>query len=85
MHDMGDALASHKDAPFGKLWRTPPLWGIGVQKGVVPGVGYLHDGRARTLTEAILWHGGEAEYSASKFRALNEDLRRDLLNFISSL
>src|SRR5690606_32089657 len=65
LHDMGEGLADDfaEGLASGRMWRTPALWGIGYTKyvaGDIP-VGYLHDGRARTLTEAIIWHGGEAE------------------------
>lgn len=65
LHDMGEGLADGR-ADFeatGREWRTPPLWGIGLSQTVLPSSGYLHDGRARSLEEAILWHGGEAERS----------------------
>lgn len=85
VHEMGPALADPGGAPNAALWRTPPLWGIGAQQGVVPGVGFLHDGRARTLTEAILWHDGAAKRSADHFRALSAQDREDLMIFLNSL
>ncbi len=85
MHDMGPALAAPGAGSQSRQWRTPALWGIGAQSGVVPGVGYLHDGRARTLTEAILWHGGEGEHAVASFTRLGPDERRSLLNFLASL
>ena len=61
----GEANAS------GSEWRTPPLWNIGLTAGVSGGEAYLHDGRARTLEEAILWHGGEADASANAFLGMS--------------
>jgi len=69
LHDMGPGLADNRpdfDAS-GTEWRTPPLWGIGLTQTVLPYSSYLHDGRARTLEEAILWHGGEAEMAKQAF------------------
>ncbi len=87
LHDMGEALADGKrdgDAMPGE-WRTPPLWGIGLL-GVVSGhTRYLHDGRARDLTEAVLWHAGEAQRARDAFRELGVDDRRALLAFLASL
>ena len=62
LHDMGPDLANglaEGDAS-GQEWRTPPLWGLGLLQTVNPRAGFLHDGRARTVLEVILWHGGEA-------------------------
>ncbi|MNJ92711.1 Cytochrome c [compost metagenome] len=87
LHDMGDGLADGRqdfDAN-GRQWKTRPLWGIGQTQTVNPRAGFLHDGRARTLEEAILWHGGEAEYSKNKFVALPEADRGALIRFIRSL
>jgi CxxC motif-containing protein (DUF1111 family) len=70
------------------MWRTAPLWGIGYTDYVAGGAGrggYLHDGRARTLTEAILWHGGEAATSRQRFEALSKADREALLAFLQSL
>ncbi|MDE1190619.1 MAG: di-heme oxidoredictase family protein [Arachidicoccus sp.] len=89
LHDMGDSLADGRPdyLATGNEWRTMPLWGIGLfQK--VNGVGkdfYLHDGRARTVTEAILWHGGEAEKSKQQFVHLSKSDRTALLKFLASL
>jgi len=69
----------------GSEWRTPPLWGIGLAKTVNPRAGFLHDGRARTLEEAILWHDGEARASRQRFMALEADERAWLLGFLESL
>jgi len=87
LHDMGEALADGR-ADYeanGREWRTPALWGIGLAQTVLPYAGFLHDGRARTLEEAILWHGGEAEKSALAFKQLDATARADLLRFLSSL
>ena len=88
LHDMGPELAD--DRPVfeadGNEWRTPPLWGIGLAEKVAGGrTQYLHDGRAATLEEAILWHGGEAEKSREEFRKLPKADRELLLRFLASL
>ena len=87
LHDMGPGLADGRPdgAASGSEWRTPPLWGIGLQQRVNGHTFLLHDGRARDLTEAILWHGGEAEPTREAFRALDGDERADLLRFLESL
>jgi CxxC motif-containing protein (DUF1111 family) len=69
----------------GREWRTPPLWGIGLVKVVNRNAGFLHDGRARTLLEAILWHGGEAENSRRQFELSSPEERRALISFLMSL
>jgi CxxC motif-containing protein (DUF1111 family) len=69
----------------GREWRTPPLWGIGLFETVNGHSLYLHDGRARSLTEAILWHGGEAQGARDHFVALPAELRDALLRFLESL
>lgn len=90
LHDMGADLADNftEGQATGSMWRTSALWGIGYTERV-PGsagkVGYLHDGRARTLTEAILWHGGEATASRQRFEALSTADREALLAFLKSL
>ena len=87
LHDMGDALSDER-ADFeasGNEWRTPPLWGIGLFQDVNDHTRYLHDGRARNLEEAVLWHGGEAEASARAFTALSGDERAAVLRFLGSL
>lgn len=91
LHDMGPGLADalSEGQATGNLWRTSPLWGIGYTEYVaasknVP-VGYLHDSRARTLTEAILWHDGEAAASRRRFEALSKADRDALLAFLRSL
>jgi CxxC motif-containing protein (DUF1111 family) len=87
LHDLGPGLADGKrdgDAG-GAEWRTPPLWGIGLFRAVSGHTRYLHDGRARDLAEAILWHGGEAERSREAFRGLEREEREALLAFLGSL
>lgn len=87
LHDLGEGLADGlSDGDAGPSeWRTPPLWGIGLVPVVNGHERYLHDGRARGLEEAILWHGGEAARATASFRALPADARRDLLAFLRSL
>ncbi|MCH1920719.1 discoidin domain-containing protein [Shewanella sp. A3A] len=89
LHDMGDELADDFEEGLarGNMWRTSPLWGIGYTEYVAAGtpVGYLHDSRARNLTEAILWHGGEGEASKQRFALLTAQERQDLLAFLKSL
>jgi CxxC motif-containing protein (DUF1111 family) len=87
LHDMGDGLADGRPelVADGREWRTPPLWGIGLFRVVNGHELYLHDGRARGLAEAILWHGGEAEAARERFRALSADERAALLAFLASL
>lgn len=87
LHDMGPELADNRPdfLASGQEWRTPPLWGIGLQDEVNGHTFFLHDGRARNLTEAILWHGGEAEASRDAFKALSYDDRQALLAFLNSL
>lgn len=89
LHDMGEELADNfaEGLATGSMWRTPALWGIGYTKYVAAGtpVGYLHDSRARTLTEAILWHGGEAEVIKNRFVNLATEEREALLAFLRSL
>lgn len=69
----------------GTEWRTSPLWGLGLTQVVNPDAGFLHDGRARTISEAILWHGGEAQAAQTEYKNLNEDMRNQLLDFLNSL
>lgn len=87
VHDLGSELADNRPEfqASGTEWRTPALWGIGLTQTVLPYSGYLHDGRARTLEEAILWHGGEAENSKQAFKALSQDDRNALVKFLKSL
>ena len=87
LHDMGPGLADGRPdgEATGSEWRTPPLWGIGLVETVNRHTRFLHDGRARNLSEAILWHGGEAEASADAFRALPARARDALIAFLESL
>ncbi|HND17389.1 MAG TPA: di-heme oxidoredictase family protein, partial [Saprospiraceae bacterium] len=87
LHDMGEALADNRPdfEASGREWRTPPLWGIGLTKTVGSHTNFLHDGRARNLEEAILWHGGEAEKSKEAFRKMSKTERTALIRFIESL
>ncbi len=87
LHDMGPGLNDGvaEAGATGGEWRTPPLWGIGLTRLVSEQAGYLHDGRARTLLEAVLWHDGEARASVDRFRALSADERTALLAFLRSL
>lgn len=87
LHDMGPGLADGRpDYLAGPAeWRTPPLWGVGLAQRVNPAASFLHDGRARSLTEAILWHGGEAENAQAAFTRLPKVDRDDLLAFLNSL
>ncbi len=87
LHDMGDGLADGRPdfLADGREWRTPPLWGIGLIETVNGHTRLLHDGRARNLAEAILWHGGEAEESREKFIGLSREEREALIAFLQSL
>ena len=87
LHDMGAALADNRPdfLADGNEWKTPALWGIGLFERTNGTPFYLHDGRARTIQEAILWHGGEAEISKNKFMNLSADERNALIKFIKSL
>ncbi len=84
LHDMGEAL-SDGHAIFGaspREWRTAPLWGLGLHG---KGATYLHDGRARSIEEAIVWHGGEAEAAKAAFMALDGTTRRTLIEYLEYL
>lgn len=87
LHDMGPALADGRPDGLasGSEWRTPPLWGIGLVSVVNDHTRFLHDGRARDLAEAILWHGGEAHPARERFRKLPARERRELVAFLESL
>ncbi len=87
LHDMGAGLADGRPdfAASGREWRTPPLWGLGRAEEVADQVGYLHDGRARNLLEAILWHGGEGLRSREAVRKMDAEARAALLAFLGSL
>jgi CxxC motif-containing protein (DUF1111 family) len=87
VHDMGDALADGRPdyAASGSEWRTAPLWGLGLRQLVSEQTGLLHDGRARDIGEAILWHGGEAEWSRIQYIQMPRAQRAALVKFVSSL
>lgn len=87
LHDMGEDLADNTTAAraTGQEWRTPPLWGIGLTEQVSGHTRFLHDGRARNLLEAVLWHGGEAETAKNKIIDLSEIDRKALITFLESL
>lgn len=87
LHDMGDGLADGRPdfLANGNEWKTRPLWGIGLTQVVNGHTDFLHDGRAKNITEAILWHGGEALQAKNKFKALSTQDRNDLLSFINAL
>ncbi len=87
LHDMGEGLSDNRpegDAT-GREWRTAPLWGVGLATMVSKRAKFLHDGRARNIQEAILWHSGEAEGAKSRFMALRKAQREQLLQFVRSL
>jgi CxxC motif-containing protein (DUF1111 family) len=87
LHDMGEGLADHRPegVATGTEWRTAPLWGIGLTETVTGQASYLHDGRARTLMEAVLWHGGEAQAARDRVVALPKAEREALVRFLGSL
>ena len=87
LHDMGPELADGRPdfRATGADWRTPPLWGIGLSKQVNGSTSFLHDGRARNVLEAIVWHGGEASVSRDIFAKLSKREREDLIAFVQSL
>ncbi len=87
LHDMGESLADNRPdfLATGTEWRTPPLWGLGLVKTVNGHTTLLHDGRARNVEEAILWHSGEAEKSKTEFKKLNKADRLALIKFTQSL
>lgn len=87
LHDMGEGLADNRPdfKASGKEWRTQSLWGIGLTQKVNGHTNFLHDGRARSLMEAVLWHGGEAETSKNKILQLPAKERKQLISFLESL
>lgn len=86
LHDMGAGLADGKgETREQREWRTPPLWGIGLTKVVNPSATWLHDGRARTLLEAVLWHGGEAQAARDRVVGMTPQDRKNLILFLESL
>ncbi len=87
LHDMGEELADGRpDFEAGpRDWRTPPLWGLGLSQNVSGSTALLHDGRARNVTEAIVWHGGEAATARNAFKAMTWQDRAALLRFLDSI
>ncbi|MFT3981583.1 MAG: di-heme oxidoredictase family protein [Ferruginibacter sp.] len=87
LHDMGDGLADNRPdfLANGREWRTAPLWGIGLTQRVNGHNNFLHDGRARSLMEAIMWHGGEALAARNYVKALSATERNALIRFLESL
>ncbi|POF40766.1 thiol oxidoreductase [Pseudomonas laurylsulfativorans] len=87
LHDMGDGLADNRSEfqASGRQWRTPPLWGIGLTPAVSGHTQFLHDGRARNLLEAVLWHGGEATAAQQQVLSFDAEQRSALLAFLNSL
>jgi CxxC motif-containing protein (DUF1111 family) len=87
LHDMGEGLADGRPdgQANGRQWKTPPLWGIGLIKDVNQHNRLLHDGRARGVLEAILWHGGEAQASRERVLKMNREEREALVRFVESL
>ena len=87
LHDMGDELSDNSTdfLATGNEWRTPPLWGIGLIETVNGHTRLLHDGRARNMEEAILWHGGEAENSKLAFKNLDAINREKVISFLNTL
>lgn len=87
LHDMGEGLADNRTEfqASGRDWRTPPLWGIGLTQAVSGHTRFLHDGRARNLLEAVLWHGGEATAAQQQVLSFNAEQRAALLAFLNSL
>ncbi|WP_249671895.1 di-heme oxidoreductase family protein [Pseudomonas abieticivorans] len=87
LHDMGPGLADNRSEfkAGGQDWRTTPLWGIGLSETVSGHSQFLHDGRARNLLEAVLWHGGEAQAAQRQVLSFNAEQRNALLAFLNSL
>jgi CxxC motif-containing protein (DUF1111 family) len=87
LHDMGEGLADNRPdfAAGGRDWRTTPLWGLGLSQTVNGSTALLHDGRARNVPEAILWHGGEAESARNAFMGMTKPERDALVKFVESI
>ena len=92
LHDMGSEIMGVglndnyvSGLARGNEWRTTPLWGIGLQRKVNGHTHFLHDGRARNFTEAIMWHGGEGEASKNLFKNMKKEERQALIKFLESL
>lgn len=87
LHDLGDELADgvREHEAAGREWRTPPLWGLGLLRSIHGRLRLLHDGRARSVEEAVLWHGGEARAARQRYEALAEGERASVVRFVESL
>ena len=87
LHDMGEGLADNRPEAVanGQEWRTPPLWGIGLTEQVSGHTQFLHDGRARSILEAVLWHGGEGQAARDGVVNMTPEDRAALLRFLESL
>ena len=87
LHDMGEELADGRPdfAAGPRDWRTPPLWGLGLSETVNGNTAILHDGRARDATEAVLWHGGEAQAARDAFAGLSRADREALVAFLEAI
>ncbi len=87
LHDLGEGLSDGRPEALasGNEWRTPPLWGVGYTQEVNGHTYFLHDGRARNLMEAVLWHGGEAQQAKNKVLRFNQEERDALVAFLNSL
>jgi CxxC motif-containing protein (DUF1111 family) len=87
LHDLGPGLddgVAEREARSAE-WRTAPLWGVGLTRRINPSATFLHDGRARSLEEAILWHGGEAAKARDRYLALPRQERNQLLAWLGQL
>jgi CxxC motif-containing protein (DUF1111 family) len=86
LHDMGPDLADNypQGVASAQEWRTAPLWGLGLLSAINPDVRYLHDGRARSIEEAILWHGGQGAASRDRFKQLSASDRQSVIDFVTS-
>jgi CxxC motif-containing protein (DUF1111 family) len=87
LHDMGEGLADNRpeNRADGREWRTAPLWGVGLTEQVTGHGFFLHDARARSLTEAILWHGGEGQVARDAFAGMAKADREALIRYVESL
>lgn len=85
LHDMGPDLADETGMSSAAEWRTAPLWGVGFTREVSGTVNLLHDGRAGSVLEAVLWHGGEAKAARDAVVAGSKDDREALISFVESL
>jgi CxxC motif-containing protein (DUF1111 family) len=88
LHDMGESLDDGytEGSALTSEWRTPPLWGLGLSPNSQGGEYFLlHDGRAKSIEEAILFHGGEAENSKNQYQRLSQSEKEDILKFLESL